>query len=166
MLATPGVTFVNLQYGESAEELARAREELGVEIWNPPGINLKDDLDDVAALTCALDLTVGFANATTNIAAACGTETWIISVPGAWTRLGTDHMPWYPTARVFLPEEFAVWEPVMAEVAAAIATSSAPEIQTRRVFFEVSARKAETQFALGCFTFAAKRRRAHGRHPG
>lgn len=122
VLATPGVTFVNLQYGESAEELARAREELGVEIWNPPGINLKDDLDDVAALTCALDLTVGFANATTNIAAACGAETWMISVPGAWTRLGTDHMPWYPMARVFLPEEFAVWEPVMAEVAAAIAT--------------------------------------------
>ena len=50
-------SFVNLQYGDCAAELAEARDDLGVDIWTPPGIDLKDDLDDVAALTCALDLT-------------------------------------------------------------------------------------------------------------
>lgn len=124
VLKVPGVRFVNIQYGDCEEELAWARRELGVEFWTPPGIDLKNDLDDIAALTSALDLTMGFANATSNIAAACGAPTWIISVPGAWTRLGTDRMPWYPQARVFLPPAFAHWEETMAEVAGALAETA------------------------------------------
>jgi tetratricopeptide (TPR) repeat protein len=120
VLQVPGVTFVNLQYGDCAEELARAKEELGVEIWSPPGIDLKDDLADLAALCCALDLTVGPANATTNIGAAAGAATWLISTPGAWPRLGTDRYPWYPQVRVFVPDAYNQWAPVMDEVAAAV----------------------------------------------
>jgi tetratricopeptide (TPR) repeat protein len=121
VLRTPGATMVNLQYGDCAPEIAWARRELGVEIWTPPGIDLKQDLDDIGALACALDVTLGFANATTNIAAACGAATWIISVPGAWTRLGTDRMPWYPQARIFNPPGLGQWEETMAGVAAALA---------------------------------------------
>ena len=120
VLAQKGVSFVNLQYGDCTEELATAKRDFGVEIWSPPGIDLKQDLDDIAALSCALDLVLGFANATLNIAAACGAPNFLISVPGAWTRLGTETMPWYPTTRVFLPPGFGQWEPVMAEVAEAL----------------------------------------------
>jgi tetratricopeptide (TPR) repeat protein len=121
VLKTPRVTFVNVQYGDCAPEIEWARRELGVEIWTPPAIDLKQDLDDIAALTAALDLTLGFANATSNIAAAVGAPTWIISVPGAWTRLGTAGMPWYPQARVFSPDRLDAWEATMASVAAALA---------------------------------------------
>ena len=121
VLTTPGVSFVNVQYGDCAAEIEWARRELGVEIWTPPGIDLKQDLDDIAALTSALDLTLGFANATSNIAAACGAPTWIVSVPGAWTRLGTDRMPWYPQARIFNPPGLDRWEETMAGVAEALA---------------------------------------------
>lgn len=122
ILAQKGVTFVNLQYGDCTEELAAAKRDFGVDIWSPPGIDLRQDLDDIAALSCALDLVVGFANATLNIAAACGAPNFMISVPGAWTRLGTQSMPWYPTTRVFLPPGFGQWDPVMAEVAEAVGT--------------------------------------------
>jgi tetratricopeptide (TPR) repeat protein len=125
VLAQPGVCFVNLQYGDCAEELAAARHDHGVEIWSPPGIDLRQDLDEVAALSCAMDLVVGFANATLNIAAACGVPNYLISVPGAWTRLGTETMPWYPSTRVFLPPAFGEWEPVMAEVAQAVGARAA-----------------------------------------
>jgi tetratricopeptide (TPR) repeat protein len=125
VLAQKGVSFVNLQYGDCAEELAAASRDLGVEIWSPPGIDLKQDLDDVAALCCAMDLVVGFSNATLNIAAACGVPTFLISTPGAWTRLGTDAYPWYPRTRVFLPREFGVWDPVMAEVGEAVGAFAA-----------------------------------------
>ncbi len=121
VLATPGVAFVNLQYGDCAEELEAARRELGVEIWNPPGIDLKKDLDDVAALCCAMDLVIGPANATSSIAGACGAPLWSISTPKSWTRLGTDRLPWYPQARIFIPPSVGAWEPVMAEVAEALA---------------------------------------------
>lgn len=120
VLQTPGVRFINLQYGDRAEEIAEARDNLGVEIWDPPGIDLKDDLDEVAALTCALDLNIGPANATTNIAAASGAPAWLISTPGAWPRLGTERYPWYPQMRVFLPPAYNRWAPVMAEVAEAL----------------------------------------------
>lgn len=125
ILQTPGVCLVNFQYGECEEELAWAKSELGVEIWQPPGIDLKNDLDDVAALSCALDLTIGFANATSNIAAACGNRVWLISPPGAWPRLGTDRMPWYPSAEAFVSETPGDWAPTMAAVAAKLAQTFA-----------------------------------------
>jgi tetratricopeptide (TPR) repeat protein len=122
VLAQKGVTFVNLQYGDCAEEIAAARRDYGVEIWSPPGIDLKQDLDDVAALSCAMDLIVGFSNATLNIAGACGAPTFLISTPGAWPRLGqATSYPWYPRTRVFLPPAFGQWKPVMADVAEALA---------------------------------------------
>jgi Tfp pilus assembly protein PilF len=120
VLAVPGVRFVNLQYGDCAAELALARERFGVEVWSPSGVDLKDDLDEVAALAAALDLVVGPANATINIAAACGAPAWFICPPGAWPMLGQDRYPWYPRARVFSPPGFNRWAPVMADVAAAL----------------------------------------------
>jgi ADP-heptose:LPS heptosyltransferase len=112
---------VNLQYGDSAEEVAYAKDRFGVEVWTPPGIDLKNDLDDLCALTVALDLVIGPANATTNIAAAAGAPTWLISTPGAWPKLGTYRYPWYPQVRVFNPPAYNAWEPVMLELAEALA---------------------------------------------
>lgn len=120
VLTTPGAVFVNLQYGDSEAETADAKARFGVELWRPPGIDLKNDLDDVAALTCALDLVLGPANATTNIAAACGAPVWLISTPGAWPKLGTDRYPWYPSARVFNAPPGQPWTVVMDEIAAAL----------------------------------------------
>jgi len=121
VLRTPGVSFVNLQYGDCTVDLDYARREFGVEIIQPADIDLKLELDDVAALSCALDLVIGPANASSNIAAACGAPLWLISPPGVWPRLGTDRYPWYPQARVFVPDRFADWGPLMADVAGALA---------------------------------------------
>ncbi|MDB5461583.1 MAG: flagellar protein FlbA, partial [Caulobacteraceae bacterium] len=128
VLTTPGTVFVNLQYGESDAEMAEARARLGVELWRPPGIDLKNDLDDVAALACALDLVLGPANATTNIAAACGANVWLISTPGAWPKLGTDRYPWYPATRVFNAPAIDPWGSVMQEIAGALANGVSPTI--------------------------------------
>ncbi|ALL13582.1 tetratricopeptide repeat protein [Caulobacter henricii] len=121
VLQTPGVTFVNLQYGDCEEEIAYARDELGVEIWQPEGIDLKKDLDDVAALCCAMDLIIGFSNATINLAGACGAKVWQISGAASWTRLGTDSLPWYPQIRCFSSSDYYDWSPTMNEVAQALA---------------------------------------------
>jgi cytochrome c-type biogenesis protein CcmH/NrfG len=120
VLRAPGVTVVNLQYGDCAPELSRASDRFGVDIWRPPGLDLNDDLDDVAALTCALDLTVGFANATLNLAGACGAPAWLITPGASWTKLGTDRYPWYPQVRCFSAVQAGGWEAVMDQVASAL----------------------------------------------
>lgn len=121
VLQTPGVTFINLQYGDCEAELALAKEEFGIEIWQPPGIDLKQDLDDVTALCAAVDLIIGFSNATTNLAGATGAPIWLLTAPEVWTKLGSDYYPWYPQARVFSPRIMGEWSPALARIADALA---------------------------------------------
>jgi hypothetical protein len=120
VLETPGITFVNLQYGDCSEEIALAKAEFGVDIWQPPGIDLKQDLDDVAALCCAMDQIVGFSNATTNLGGACGAPIWMLTGASSWTRLGAQTWPWYPQAQCFITPDFNDWNPTMQEVGAAL----------------------------------------------
>lgn len=121
VLKTPGVSFINLQYGDCSEELARAERDFGVQIWTPPGIDLKKDLDDIAALCCALDLVIGFSNATFNLGAACGAPSWLLTTLGVWTRCGAENYPWYPQVRTFVPPEYGEWARLMDDVARALA---------------------------------------------
>ena len=116
----PGLTFVNLQYGDCGEEIALAKQEFGVDIWQPPGIDLKQDLDDVAALCCAMDLIVGFSNATTNLGGATGAPIWMLTGASSWTRLGAQTYPWYPQTRCFITPDYNDWNPTMQEVGAAL----------------------------------------------
>ncbi len=119
VLTVPGVHFVNIQYGDTAAEMAEARA-AGLAFTTPEGIDLKDDLDDLAALTAALDLVVGPANATSNIAAAVGTTIWMLMPPRAWLMLGRDDYPWYPKARTFVAPAFGDWVPALAEMKASL----------------------------------------------
>ncbi|WP_146210815.1 tetratricopeptide repeat protein, partial [Azospirillum sp. TSO35-2] len=54
VFAVPGITFVNLQYGECEAELAAAERRFGVTIHRWSDLNLKDDFDNAAALTANL----------------------------------------------------------------------------------------------------------------
>ncbi len=121
VLKTPGAVFVSMQYGDCTAEIAQAQEELGVTIHELPGLDLKDDLDGVAAAGMALDLTIGPMNASTNLAAAHGGLVWFLASPDHWPLHSTGRLPWYPSARVFSPEDFGQWGPVMDNVAAALA---------------------------------------------
>ncbi len=130
VLATPGVRWIHLQYGDCDAELAAAEAEFGLKIWRPPGIDLRQDLDDLAALSCALDLVIGTPNATTSLAAACGVQTWFVTAPGGWIQLGTDGHPWYANARLFVAPSFSAsagsasqdngWALALADVARAL----------------------------------------------
>jgi tetratricopeptide (TPR) repeat protein len=125
VLSTPGVQWVNVQYALEPGELETVERQLGLQFWRPPGLDLRHDLDDLAALCCALDLTIGCANATTNLAGACGAALWLVLGPGGWPQLGSARYPWYPQARVFALTRFArdgaePWGPVLSSTAQAL----------------------------------------------
>jgi tetratricopeptide (TPR) repeat protein len=122
LLSTPGVTFVNVQYGDCAEELARAEELHGVRIHVIPGLDLKNDIDGGAALSAALDVVISAPTAAAAVAGAVGTEVWFLTAGRTWPQLGTDHFPWYRATRVFAPEKFGDWASVMPTVSQALIT--------------------------------------------
>jgi len=119
VLKTEGVQFVNLQYGDTEAELAEARA-MGLDIWTPPGIDLKNDLDDLSALCVAMDCMICPSNATSNIAGAAGARVWMISPEMSWNSLGTRYYPWYPNTRVFFSPSLMDWSQVMGEIKAAL----------------------------------------------
>jgi hypothetical protein len=121
VLKTPGAVFVSMQYGDCTEEIAQAEKELGVTIHELPGLDLKADLDGVAAAGLALDITIGPMNASTNLSAAHGGMVWFLASPDHWPLHSTGTIPWYPTAKVFCPKQFGVWEETMTRVADALA---------------------------------------------
>ena len=132
ILSTPGVRFVNLQYGDADEDLAAAKAQ-GFEIWTPPGIDLKADLDDLSALCLALDGVMGPTTATSNLAAAAGARVWLSAGPGSWTRFGADQYPCYPSARVFHAEQFGQWESVIQQMADALRQELFPPADNRKI---------------------------------
>ncbi len=121
MLSAP-VTYISLQNGDAAADLALIKQHYGTDVHVLDGIDLRNDLDELAALTAALDGVVGPLCATTNIAMACGCPALILSSSRfAWPLLGTqDRLPWYPTARVFGPEQLGDWNGVATAIGAAI----------------------------------------------
>ncbi|HEX2559932.1 tetratricopeptide repeat protein [Phenylobacterium sp.] len=121
LLRTPGNRLVNLQYGDCAGELAAMAGAAGRPIDEPPGLDIRNDLDDLAALCCALDLVVSVPNATGALAGACGAPLLMLTGPVSWSRLGTSAYPWYPQAGCLTAPRYGEWEPVMSGAAAFVA---------------------------------------------
>jgi tetratricopeptide (TPR) repeat protein len=120
-LSLKNIKFINLQYGDCREDLAYARDKLGATIHNFEDLDLKNNLDDNAALCAALDLATTAPTAAAALAAGTGTETWFLTAGRVWPQLGTDHYPWYAKTRVLTPDTFGDWPTLMQTLAADLA---------------------------------------------
>ncbi len=125
ILKTPGVRFVNLQYGDCEKELAEAEALHGIRIERVDGHDLTKDIDGNAALSAALDLVISAPTSVAATAASVGVNTWFMVNSASWPQLGTDHYPWYPRTSVFKPEKPFDWPQIIAGVADALRDYSA-----------------------------------------
>ncbi|MBV9992700.1 MAG: tetratricopeptide repeat protein [Alphaproteobacteria bacterium] len=121
ILKVPGAVFVNLQYGDCADEIARAGALHGADIRRIEGLDLKNDIEGAAALSAALDLVLSAPTAAAAIAGSVGTETWFLTAGRTWPQLGTDEYPWYRRSKVFSPAAFGGWDEMMPRVGEALA---------------------------------------------
>lgn len=123
LLALGQCQFISLQYGDIAEDVRRAREELGVEIHVDPEIDTFNDLDGLAAQANALDLLITTSNSTAHIAAATNAPTWVILPMGSALLWYWGYKPqsrWYPHVRLFRTRDANDWTEVIADVTRAL----------------------------------------------
>ena len=80
--------FVCLQPLIREDEMAACKQ-LGIKSY--PEVDLYDDFEEIAALTSELDLVIGISTLPMEIAGACGTECWVLTMApqGKYLRLGT-----------------------------------------------------------------------------
>jgi len=128
ILAVPGVTFVDLQYGENEEELRKAEAAFGVRIVRDRSINSLNDLDTFAAQVAAMDLVITTSNTTAHVAGAVNVPTYVF-VPegygGLWHWfLERADSPWYPSVRLLRQREQGIWKPAIDEASAMLASFS------------------------------------------
>lgn len=93
--------FVNLQYGDSSQELQQAREILGVDIIGWADLDLRNDLEGLAALMANLDYVISVGTAVAQMAGALGKHLMLLTTR-SWTLLGQNHYPWFGNTDLFV----------------------------------------------------------------
>jgi tetratricopeptide (TPR) repeat protein len=115
-----GAHFVSLQYTPCAEQIASATAASGIAVhhWQ----EAIDDLDEMAALVCALDLVVSVCTMVAHLGGALGRPVWVLAPHLPEWRYGRtgERLPWYPSVRMFRQPRPDAWAPVLEEVAAAL----------------------------------------------
>jgi hypothetical protein len=83
------------------------------------------DFDETAAIIANLDLVITVDTSMGHLAGALGKPVWIlVSKASDWRWLvDRNNTPWYPTARLFRQSQPGVWDPVVADVAAALSAA-------------------------------------------
>ena len=124
LLGLPDVEFVDLQYGDTSDEIATLEKDRGLAIAQVEGVDKFQDIDALAALIAACDIVVTVSNTTAHLAAALGKPV-IIMLPNSPSLFWYWHLkradsPWYPSAvllRQTIPGE---WHDVIATAATAL----------------------------------------------
>jgi tetratricopeptide (TPR) repeat protein len=101
ILTIPGVSFVNLFYGDCTEEIEAARSSFNADIIDLGGkeIDLRNDLDDIYAMMSALDLIITTSSAVATLSCNLGRKClYFYSPRNIWKTLGTDSIPWFMDA--------------------------------------------------------------------
>lgn len=124
LLDDQSATFVDLQYGDTAEERAALQQKTERIIVHDDAIDPLTDLDTFAAHVAAMDLVVTVSNTTAHMAGALGVPCWVLLPAGPGLRwywfLDRSDSPWYPSVRLFRQTSPGDWTPVVRQVKEAL----------------------------------------------
>ncbi|MDA1091547.1 MAG: tetratricopeptide repeat protein [Proteobacteria bacterium] len=118
----PGVRFINLQYGDTADERETFCTDTGYALVHDQEIDSLLDLDTFAAQVAAMDLVISVSNTTVHLAGALGVPTWVLlpDVPELLIRwmIEREDSPWYPSVRLLRQTTRRDWRDVVEKTAA------------------------------------------------
>ncbi len=113
--SVPNTHFIDLQYGDTAEERRCLTADYGAILHSWPGV--VDDLDETAALVSQMDLVISVCTAVIHFAGALGRDVWVLvpTVPEWRYQAQGDSIPWYPSARLIRQSVAGDWRVVIDE---------------------------------------------------
>ncbi|MSP49952.1 MAG: tetratricopeptide repeat protein [Alphaproteobacteria bacterium] len=120
VLQAPGITFVNLQYGDCEADLGFVESAFGVRVHRFPELDLFKDIDAVMALGANVDLIVSSATSACIPPAAAGVETWLLLTRIDFFTFGAGAYPMLPNCRGFVRDPDVSWSPAIAGIAQAL----------------------------------------------
>ena len=120
LLVRPGITVVDLQYGDTVIERRDFEAETGIRIIHDDGVDPLAALDAFAAQVAAMDLVISVSNTTVHMAGALGVPTWVmLSTAPLWRWFaGREDSPWYGSVRLFRQQARDEWGSVLKDVEA------------------------------------------------
>jgi len=103
MLRSDNLQFVSLQYGDTAEEIARVKAELGITVLSYKDVDNFKDIDGLASLIQACDVVVSVDNTTVHLAGALGKDARVLlPLVAEWRWLvGRNDSPWYASVKLY-----------------------------------------------------------------
>lgn len=116
LLGLSGVQFVSLQYGDCQNELSSFSSSHGFVVNHWP--DAVDDIDEAAALVCALDLTISVQTAVVHLCGALGRPVWaMVPAVAEWRyQCSGETSPWYPSLRIFRQSTLGQWHDVIDRI--------------------------------------------------
>jgi ADP-heptose:LPS heptosyltransferase len=111
------IEFVNLQYGDVADEIEYVRHSLGINVIQST-VNNYDDIVGLAALIETCDLVVSIDNTTIHLAGALGKPTLVLLPFVADWRwlLDRNDSPWYPSLKLYRQNARGDWGNVLEKI--------------------------------------------------
>ncbi|WP_321391752.1 tetratricopeptide repeat protein [Emcibacter sp.] len=116
ILKNENVNFVNVQYGNYAEELKKMKEKHGIKIHNFDDLDLKNDFAGTIALMQNLDLVIGPTTTPVAEAACAGVAVWWLSNGQPWWTYGQKNPPWLEKGVVHAKDPAQPWPDFMTEM--------------------------------------------------
>ena len=115
-----GISFVDLQYGETLEEREALKKRSGININKVDGIDNFNDIDGLTSLIDACDFIVTISNVTAHIAGALGKKVFLM-VPYSKGKCwywhdGLKQSLWYPSIQIFTQTKAADWSVPISEI--------------------------------------------------
>jgi hypothetical protein len=116
LLSSEEFVFVNLQFGECAQELQEVESALDIHIHRWSDLDLKNDLDDVCALISCLDDVVTISSAVWTFSAALGARTSLLLSAPHWTMFNQEYIPFFSSVTCFCADNNASMSSVLPQI--------------------------------------------------
>ena len=119
VLQTQGLSFVNLQYGDTTAETNYLKDNYDINFEDIGSIDNYNDLDSLASLIESCDFIITISNVTVHLAGSIGKKTYLLLPYGLgsiWYWHDENQSTWYPSINILRQKISNDWSSVVKEL--------------------------------------------------